>query len=267
MTARQFFGAVAAIALSTSLDPSVSAAQSLRGSTASVGRMYQEARAERLSFYETPRSLRSALASGQLVRLVPDVNFFLHQVGYPFVRPATLTFVERLAAQYQSTCGAPLEVTSAARPATHQPPNSVARSVHPTGMAIDLHKPNDPSCRRWLRSTLLALEKSGTLEATEEFSPPHFHVAVFPARYQQYIASQATATTKTKRQLAATADDAGAADDVRGANGVTYRVRVGDTLWYIAQAHGTTVEAISTANGLDDPVIQPGQELVLPPQH
>lgn len=61
------------------------------------------------------------------------------------------------------------------------------RSVHPTGMAVDLRKSHVPACLHWLRSTLLSLEKAGVLEATEEFSPPHFHVAVFPTAYSRYV--------------------------------------------------------------------------------
>jgi LysM repeat protein len=258
MTLQRFAATVAGILLSTVVHATQCSAQSLHGSKASVRRMYRQARAEKLSFYETPRGVRKAVASGRLVRLVPDVNFSLHQVGYPYVRPATLTFVERLGAQYQAACGEQLEVTSAVRPATRQPPNSVARSVHPTGMAVDLHKSDDPQCRRWLRKSLLELEDAGLLEATEEFAPPHFHVAVFPSVYARYVARQ-TRAASTTRLASANNQDGSAADDDD-----TYTVRSGDTLWDIAHAHGVSVEAITAANGLDDAVIQPGQELVIP---
>jgi len=258
MTLRRFSAAVAGILLSTFVRAPQCGAQSLHGSKASVRRMYHQARAEKLAFYETPRGVRKAVAAGRLVRLVPDVNFSLHQVGYPYVRPTTLTFVERLGAQYQAACGAQLEVTSAVRPATRQPANSVARSVHPTGMAVDLHKPDDPKCRRWLRQSLLELEDAGLLEATEEFAPPHFHVAVFPSKYERYVARQTRAAATTR--LASNDDKGSAAAD----DDATYTVRSGDTLWDIAQAHGVSVEAITAANGLDDAVIQPGQELVIP---
>ena len=152
--------------------------------------MYRRARAERLTFYETPRGVQRAVTAGRLERLVPDGSFELYKVGYPFAHAASKTFVERLGAQYSNTCGEPLVVTSAVRPATRQPANSVARSVHPTGMAIDLRKPNDPDCRKWLRSTLLDLERAGVLEATEEFGPPHFHVAVYPTAYRRYVAQR-----------------------------------------------------------------------------
>lgn len=227
-------------------------AQSLHGSTASINRMYRHARAEKLSFYETPRGIRRAVAAGRLVRLEPDANFSLHQVGYPYVRPATRTFVERLGRQYRAACGEQLEVTSAARPATRQPANSVARSVHPTGMAVDLHKSDDPSCLRWLRATLRELEDEGVLEATEEFSPPHFHVAVYPTPYARYVAARTRAESSV--QLASSS-----ASDV-----LTYTVRRGDTLSEIADAHDTTVSAIKRVNHLDGVDIRAGQKLLIP---
>lgn len=228
------------------------AAQSLRGSQASVDRMYHHARRERLHFYETSKGVRRAVAAGRLVRLVPDANFSLHHVGYPYVRPATRTFIERLGAEYRTACGEQLEVTSAVRPANRQPPNSVARSVHPTGMAVDLHKSDDPTCLRWMRRTLLELENAGLIEATEEFAPPHFHVAVYPTPYHRYV----EARTRAAEQVRLASRDA---DDES-----TYRVRAGDTLWDIAHDHDTTVGALLSANHLDDSTIQPGDELVIP---
>ena len=244
---------IAGTALSA-LAAAPSAAQSLSGSTASINRMYRHARAEKLSFYETPGGVRRAVDAGRLERLTPDSNFTLHAVGYPFVRTTTHTFVERLGAQYRAACGEPMEVTSAVRPATRQPANSAARSVHPTGMAVDLHKPEDAKCRRWLRETLIELEGRGVIEATEEFAPPHFHVAVYPTPYRQYVAER----TRPMTRLAQSAASAAAAP-------VTYRVRRGDTLWSIARAHDTTVEAIRNANDLGSSVIQPGDTLVVPP--
>jgi LysM repeat protein len=243
--------AAAAFCASVPFHPA--AAQSLHGSSASINRMYRHARAEDFSFFETTKSVKRALANGLLVEMHPNDNLTLHEVGYPYVRPATLTFVQRLAPQYADACGEPLEVTSAVRPATRQPSNSVARSVHPTGMAVDLHKPSDPKCLHWLRETLLSLERSGVIEATEEFSPPHFHVAVYSTPYRRYVTAMTRSAATT--QLASS----GAADVT------TYRVRPGDTLWDIARAHDTTVEAIASANHLDDDdPIQPGQELLIP---
>jgi len=62
--------------------------------------------------------------------------------------------------------------------------------------------------------------------------------------------------------------DAGAgASRASGGSGdrvkVTYRVRKGDSLYSIARAHGTTVDAIRTWNGLKDSRILPGDRLTV----
>ena len=189
--------AVSALALTHVRDVD---AQSLRGSRASIDRMYRHARSERLSFYQTTASVHRAVEARRLVRLEPDSSYEMHEVTHPYVRPATRTFVRRIAGQYLAACGAPLIVTSAVRPATRQPANSTTRSVHPTGMAVDFRKPQTPECLRWLRATLLDLEGEGVLEATEEQSPAHFHVAVFPTEYKRYVAAQRKANARLARQ-------------------------------------------------------------------
>jgi len=244
----------ATAAFAALLAPAPASAQSLRGSQASVDRMYRHARAEDLSFYETPAGVRKAVKQGRLVRLEPDASFELHAVGYPYVRPSTRLFVDRLASQYKEACGEALIVTSAVRPATRQPANSAERSVHPTGMAVDLRKPRNARCLRWLRSTLLDLEDEKLLEATEEHSPAHFHVAVFPTAYTRYAAARARAESGARTQLASHTSS----------GATTYKVHEGDTLWDIARSHDTTVDAILSANDLSGDIIQPGQELRIP---
>lgn len=231
--------------------PAVLPAQSLRGSRASIQRMYRHALAEDFSFFETPASVRRQVKAGRLVRLAAGDTYRLHKVGYPYVRPATLTFVERLAEQYQAACGEALVVTSAVRPSTRQPANSADLSVHPTGMAVDLRKPDDRACRNWLRRVLLDLEGEGVLEATEEFAPPHFHVAVYRGPYQRYVA----ALRKDQAPVRLAAETPAPS---------TYKVREGDTLWGIAQLHDTTVDALKRANELNGATIRPGQELRIP---
>ena len=222
--------------------PALLAAQSLRGSVSSVNRMYRQARTEDFSFFETPASVRRAVNKGLLVRLVANAdNFELADVGYPYVRPATLTFVDRLGAQYREACGERLVVTSAVRPETRQPPNSTERSVHPTGMAVDVRHPAKSKCLRWLRDVLVDLEDRGVIEATEEHHPAHFHVAVFTTPYEKYLAARRASVTIA-----------------------TYVVRSGDTLSEIARDHDVSVKALIRANGLDDVTIMPGQELRIP---
>jgi hypothetical protein len=165
-------------------------AQSLRGSLASISRMYRQAVRERLPFYETAAGVRNAVRRGKLVRLRTTGGVTYDKVRWPYVQSETRTFAERLGAQYRASCGQRLVITSAVRPATRQPANATERSVHPTGMALDLRKPKG-KCLQWLRSTLLELEEKGIIEATEERGPPHFHVAVFPSPYESYLAGRA----------------------------------------------------------------------------
>jgi len=158
-------------------------AQSLRGSHASVSLMYRSAVRGGLDFYETTAELRRAVVRGELVQLNGNGNYVVSNVRTPYVRPETRSFVLDLAADYRRTCGEPMVITSAVRTMSRKLRNSSSLSVHPTGMAVDLRKPSG-RCLTWLRRTLLAAERRGAIEATEERRPPHFHVAVLPARYE-----------------------------------------------------------------------------------
>ena len=163
--------------------------QSLRGSHRSVRSAYTYADQHELERYRTPAEVRHAVRDGLLVRLRPNGHFTLHHVSFPYATPTTRTFVLRLAREYHQACGAPLEITSAVRPIGRQPANSSPLSVHPAGMAVDLHRPAG-ACLGWLRHTLLALEAEGVVDATEERYPPHFHVVVFGEPYRHYVASR-----------------------------------------------------------------------------
>lgn len=240
------------VALLTSVVPlHLANAQSLRGSLASVERMYDHAVRDGLTFYETSSAVRWAAARGELVQLRSDGGYEMHRVAFPFVRPATLTFVERLADDFDQVCREPLVVTSGVRPETRQPANSSQRSVHPTGMAVDLRRPQG-YCLTWLRRTLLDLEGQGVIEATEEHHPAHFHVAVFGPEYTQYAAAhnepRATAMILARANT----------------GGREYKVRPGDSLWSIAQRHATSVRELIALNRLGHTKIRPGQTLIIP---
>ncbi|HEV2181243.1 MAG TPA: DUF5715 family protein [Gemmatimonadaceae bacterium] len=164
-------------------------AQSLHGSHTSVRYAYAYARHHELDLYRSASDVRRAVRDGNLVRLEPNGQYTLHRVSYPYVTPTTRTFIERLAGEYHQACGAPLEITSAVRPTRQQPVNSSPLSVHPAGIAVDLHRPTG-LCLTWLRHTLLALESERVVDATEEHHPAHFHVIVFGEPYRRYLASR-----------------------------------------------------------------------------
>jgi LysM repeat protein len=239
--------------------PSALAAQTLRGSPASVDRIHRQALNHNLRFFETASAVREAHRRGELIRLEGNANYTLVDVSYPFVLPAAHTFVERLAAQYRSACGERLVVTSATRPRSLRLVNSVAKSVHPTGMAIDLRRPANSRCLNWLRSTLLALEAAGVIEAVEERNPPHFHVAVFPSQYNQYVQGRSGGI------LASAPSNTSRPPSTQTAQAVErYRVRQGDSLWTIARRNNVSVERLKEANNLTSTRILAGQTLVIP---
>jgi hypothetical protein len=174
-------------------------AQSLRGSHSSVNLMYRRAVRGGLDFYETSSQVKRAVVRGELVALRSNGNYTVSNVNAPYVRPQTKTFVANLAVNYRRVCGKPMVVTSATRPMSRRLVNSSSLSVHPTGMAIDLRRPSG-KCLTWLRRTLLAAERRGAIEATEERRPPHFHVAVLPVRYEKtsIAAARAPASNRSR---------------------------------------------------------------------
>lgn len=166
-------------------------AQSLLGSHESLLRQNEEAREHDFTYLRTSSDVRDYAQQGLLVRLPGNSDYELagDEVSFPYARPEVKTFIERLSNQYHDACGERLVVTSLTRPITRQPPNASTISVHPTGMAADLRRSDSSGCRQWLETVLLDLENKGVLEATREQYPPHYHVAVFPNPYLQYVAS------------------------------------------------------------------------------
>ena len=232
--------ACAAIALL----PHAAAAQSLRGSAKSLDVQTEQAEEHDFTFLLGTAQVHRFVDAGLLVAVDGNRNYSLKDVSFPFARPEAKLFIERLAGQYRQACGEPLVVTSLTRPESHQPRNASDRSVHPTGMAIDLRRPRG-ACRRWLERTLLSLEKQAVLEATAERSPPHYHVAVFPTQYAAYV------------------NRLGARAGGTMSPGRVYTVRRGDTLWGIARRHGTSATALRRSNGLPSTQIYPGQRLAV----
>jgi len=219
-------------------------AQGLRGSKASMDRQNQQARAHDFTFLRDGNQVRTFANSGLLVRLAGNRHYQLKAVSYPYARPEVKLFVERLSSQFYGACGEQLIVTSLTRPQSGQPRNASTRSVHPTGMALDIRRHNTPACRSWLERVLLSLEGSGVLEVSLEQRPPHYHVALFPDPYRRYVAALGNSPAPSSEG--------------------TYTVARKDTLWRIAQNHGTTPAAIQRANNLRNTTIYPGQKLLIP---
>ncbi len=216
-------------------------AVSLRGTTSSLDRQNVQARNHDFTFLGTRSQVARFVENGWLVPVESNHVYRLKGVSFPYSRPEVKLFVERLGRQYFAVCGEVLVITSLTRPRSHQPRNASPRSVHPTGMALDLHRPSDRGCRAWLERVLLSLEAQGVLEATYERRPPHYHVAVYPDLYKRYVERLAS-----------------------GRQTRSHRVDRGDTLWRIATKYQTTVAAVRRQNHLKSNRIYPGQILELP---
>lgn len=223
-------------------------AATLKGSRASLLKQQKVARQHDFTHLRTGAQVRKFVGAGILVPIRGNANYRLKSVSYPYGRRETKTFIEDLAAGYRSACGEQLVVTSITRPTTEQPRNASPFSVHPTGMAIDLRKPTKSSCRRWLESRLLQLERQGVLDATSENRPPHYHIALYPSPYRELLAQSSPAKPKAPAR--------------NGEN--TWRVSRGDTLWDIARTAGVSVTAIKRMNGMKSSTIRPGQVLRIP---
>jgi Family of unknown function (DUF5715)/LysM domain len=241
---------IALWALSTSAQAGTEAV--LRGSAASLERQLGEAQRNDFTLLETSANVRHYVTLGLLVPVEANRDVQLSRsVSFPVARPEVKVLVERLGQQYRRACGEALIVTSLTRPASRQPRNAYRHSVHRAGMAVDLRWSRRGACRRWLERTLRFLEARNVLEATRERHPPHYHVAVFPRRYRDYVAALDGEPTE--------------GDSPAAANG-RYLVRRGDTLWNIAREHGTTVERIIEVNDLAGRTIVTGQSLRIPAQ-
>jgi len=237
-----------------SVDAGAIDAQSLRGSSGSLDIQNRIAREHDFTYIETGAQVIRFVNAGYLVEVEPNRDFDLHAVSYPYARPEAELFIRRLANQYRRACGEKLVVTSLTRPQNRQPRNASDRSVHPTGMAIDLRLSRSSSCRAWLEDVLMSLESARVLEATRERSPAHYHIALFPREYYSYVTRIADVPPSLKRTT-------------RVATSMqSYRVRAGDSLWEIAREFDTSVEQIQAANDLRGNRIYVGQVLQVPAQ-
>jgi hypothetical protein len=230
------------------LAPGAAEAQSLRGSRNSLDRQVAQASAHDFSYLDDADDVERFVAAGLLIRVRDGNDYLLKDVSFPYARPEVKLFIERLSSQFRAACGERLVVTSLTRPRRLQPRNASNRSVHPTGMALDIRRHNTPACRDWLDRVLLSLERSDVLEVTLERRPPHYHIALFPDPYARYVA-----------RLEGRKDAGDSFTDL-----VAYTVSRKDTLWRIARRHGTTPEAIQRINDLSSTVIHPGQVLQVP---
>ena len=262
------FAALSALAVTVVAVP-LARAQSLLGSRESLLRQNEEAQGHDFTYLKTSADVRGFISQGLLVRLRGNSDYQIASgyVSFPYARPEVKLFIERLGDQYHDACGERLVVTSLTRPLTRQPPNASHLSVHPTGMAADLRRSNRASCRLWLEDTLLLLEGRGVVEATREQHPPHYHVTLFPKPYMRYLGDDAPSIQIAKSTISikrSSKSKTSLASSRTSSRSKKYRVGRGDTLWRIAQRHGTSVTRIKQANGIRTTRLKPGQMLSIP---
>lgn len=247
--------------------------ETLRGSRASVEKMYHFAQRHRYPFYLTPANVDGAVASGRLVPLTGDSTYELTRgVGFSYATREAKQFITAFAPQYLHACGTPLVVTSAARPKSRQPRNANPQSVHPTGIAVDLRRPYPGPCLTWLRSALSDLERRGIIEATEERHPVHMHLAVLAAPGSRVVLPNLIRGTVAAARVPVTPPSPAGITTVSAGDVSlpplgkrTYVVRPGDTLYDIANRMGVSVQALAEANGRSDrKLLKPGITLVVP---
>ncbi len=225
--------------------PATGEAQSLRVSGASMDLQNQQASLHGFTFARTSDDVQSLIDSGALVPVSGNRYFEVKEgVTFPYARREVRDFLANLGQHYYEACGEQLVVTSLTRARNRQPRNASKRSVHPTGMAMDLRRSWDRRCRSWFEMTLLTLEVNGILDAMLESRPPHYHVALFPAAWKNRGAEILDRGEPTH-----------------------YQVSRGDTLWKIAKRHNTDVYSVKKINGLRSDSIYIGQVLRLPSNH
>ena len=202
----------------------------------------QQAVLHAFTFARTSEDVEKLISSGALVPVYGNSDFLVKEgMTFPYTRPELRDFIRLLGKGYREACGEQLVVTSLTRPQNRQPRNASKRSVHPAGMAVDLRRAWNRTCRSWLETSLLTLEVNGVVDAMLESQPPHYHIAVFP-----------TAWRDSGREILSRGDQ------------THYEVSRGDTLWKIAKRHHTDVYSVKQINGLRSDSIYIGQVLKLP---
>jgi hypothetical protein len=178
-------------------------AADFRGTPAKMVRQHEIAVEESYSFLRTSADVKRLVASGALVPVPANADLVLTRVSFPFARPEVRSFVEHFAARYHAATGERLVVTSLTRPEVAQPRNAHALSVHPAGMAVDLRVPAGSANRAWFERTLAEMQKDGAIDVTRERTPPHYHIAVFTARWTPFAARQDSVAAAERSALAA----------------------------------------------------------------
>ena len=158
----------------------------------------------------------------------------------------------------------PMEASNPPVPMPTNVPPAVATLPPPPAPVVVPAQPVDNGGAEYVvvkGDTLAKIAKKNgvTLKALESANP-----SVQPTKLK--VGQKLTLPAGSAPAAATSAAPAVAGSDVATADagGETYTVKSGDTLTKIAKAHGTTVKAIESANGLSTTKIKVGEKLKIP---
>lgn len=176
--------------------------------------------------------LLKMVEEGTLVELEETASLKFNNVTRPYVLPVTAEFIYRIADQYNygQKCGA-LTLNGASRDVKYQQTfsNGSKKSVHPTGMAVDIVSAGlEARCLAWLETTLSEIEAAKRIDATRETSKdaPHFHVTVATHEYEAWLKKRRTVDNpETDALLTAMFYEGGPDEDVDGYRAIGWVIR------------------------------------------
>lgn len=156
----------------------------------------------KLSRLRHQRGLRQFIKKGLLIRVPSRGREFYLDGGigqhasankhlYAHARPWTVRFIKWLGGQYWHRFKSRFKVTSLVRTCAYQ--RRLARrnvnagkcgtSSHLSGATLDISKKGmSQNALRWMRKTLLGLERGKKVQTTEERRQSVFHIMVFPKK-------------------------------------------------------------------------------------
>ena len=158
--------------------PGAVAAQSLRGSAASLDRQTTQAARHDFTYLRGTARLRRFVESGLLVSVAGNRNYTLDgEVSFPVARPEARLFIERLAGQYRRACGERLVVTSLTRPKSHQPGKRLDPVGAPNGDGARPASSTGDLPGSGSKTRCSTSRGRGCWRQPRERRPPHYHVA------------------------------------------------------------------------------------------
>lgn len=142
--------------------------------------------------FATLQSLKNAINQRKMVFLTSGPYYILQGIGeldsknahfYASLRPHAKKMLDDLASKFHKIFGMKLKITSLTRTVAYVDMlrrtngNASKTSTHMYGTTLDISKAGMSKAQiAWMRAHLAAMERSGKIVATEEWSQPCFHI-------------------------------------------------------------------------------------------